>query len=178
MANNVNETKARTIVLDSLKSTVINAGTSIHLTSQEIVVNGSVMKSYPKDVNFGNSNGVVSTEDVLCSNIKISESQVLNGLIVVTNGTVQQDDIDENTTLGIHGNLFLPRVTDLRHISVNQSVDFCIINNHTTSFKLEDGNLTGLGYKTIGHENIYKGTSAMFKLHRNNIANYNVYRLS
>lgn len=175
MANNVNETKARTIVLDSLKSTMINAGGSIHLNSQEIVVNGSIKRTYSSSLEFGNTKSLAAST----SQIPITENQILNGLIVLHNG-----DIDKNyganeqlaVTSATPGTITLPLVSDLRNISINQSVDFSIINNREITFVIGDNSTNK--YIVIGHPKIYEGTSARFKLHRNANADYTVYRLS
>lgn len=171
MANQINETKARTIVLDSLKSTIINAG-SIHLSSDDIIVNGTIKKSYPKDYSFGNV-----TPNTVGPNVSINEAQLLNGLIVIHEGVLDKNystapGSDENN----FGNVDLPRCDSLRYISVNQSVDFSIINNMNSTVKIEDNQTKG--YSVIGHPSIYTGTSALFKLHRNTNSNYNIYRLA
>ena len=175
MANNVNETKARTIVLDSLKSTMINAGGSIYLTSEELIVNGTVKRTYPSGTTFGNI-----TPNTVGPNLALTEKEILNGLYVIHNGLIDQNypSEEQGNTLGTNqfGNVHLPAVNTLRYISVNQSVDFSIINNRDATFKIEDNN--SLGYSVIGHPSIYNGTSARFQLHRSNITNYNVYRLS
>ena len=175
MANNVNETKARTIVLDSLKSTMINAGGSIYLTSQELIVNGTVKRTYASDVNFGNIG-----PNLLGPNLALTEKQILNGLYVIHNGQIDfnYDAAEQGAAVSgaPYGNVLLPSVGVLQYISVNQSVDFSIINNRAETFKIEDNST--LGYSVIGHPSIYNGTSARFKLHRSNITNYNVYRLS
>ena len=168
---NVNETKARTIVLDSLKSTIINAG-SIHLSSDDIIVNGTLKKSYPKDYSFGNT--IPST---VGPNVAINEEQLLNGLIVIHEGVLDKNyDSAPVSDESKFGNVNLPSCNSLRFISVNQSVDFSIINNMNSTVKIEDNQT--LGYSVIGHPSIYTGTSALFKLHRNTNSNYNIYRLA
>jgi hypothetical protein len=181
MANNVNETKARTIVLDSLKSTIINAS-SIHLTSEEVILNGTIKKTYPTSFRgFGNinSNTMSGVGSTVGPNLEINESEILNGLIVIHEGTPDKNYTTSEppgSTENSFGNVNLPRCDSLRYISVNQSVDFSIINNMNSTVKIEDNQKSG--YSVIGHPSIYTGTSALFKLHRNNDTNYNVYRLA
>jgi hypothetical protein len=171
MSNNFNEIKSRTIVLDSLTSTTINAGTSLNLNSSQLVVNGALKRTYPESTNFSNVNSFET------GNLRLNESELLNGLVVIGNAS---ENFEPRTNIGnvTNGNILLPKVSDLQFINVNQSVDFSIINNWNVPLKLEDGNRVGFGYSTIGHENVYDGTSALFKLHRNSSTNYNVYRLS
>lgn len=176
MADNVNETKARTIVLDSLKSTTINAGGSINLRGEELIVNGSVKRTYLSNVNFGNI-----VPNTFGPNVAITENQILNGLIVIHAGIIDKyyGAAEQGAAVqgSPYGNVNLPTVDSLRYISVNQSVDFSIINNNAETYKIED-NISAAGYSVIGHPSIYNGTSARFLLHRSNITNYNVYRLS
>ena len=171
MSNTVNEIKSRNIVLDSLNSTTINAGTSLNLNSSQLIVNGTVKRIYPDSKNFTNKNSFLN------GNFLLTETELLDGLVVIGNVS---GDFEPISNIGnvINGNIYLPGVNTLQFINVNQSIDFSIINNMSIALKLEDGNKVGLGYSTIGHENVYDGTSALFKIHRNNIANYNVYRLS
>ena len=171
MSNNFNEIKSRTIVLDSLNSTTINAGTSLNLNSSQLVVNGTVKRTYPDSTNFSNVNSFVN------GNFLVLESELLNGLVVIGNAS---SNFEPNANIGNvpTGNIYLPSVSALQFINVNQSIDFSIINNMSIALKLEDGNKVNLGYSTIGHENVYDGTSALFKIHRNDLTNYNVYRLS
>jgi hypothetical protein len=194
MSDTVNQTKARSIVLDSLKSTEINAGTQIYLNSSQVVVNGSLKRSFQdqSSTQFGNTNTILfRAQNRLGPNIEITEQEILNGLIVINNGT-----LDERNNLpgaapggiapeieGLFGNIHFPSITTLNNIAVNQSVDFSIINNYslpdTTGTPLRaDDHLSSRGYRVIGHPTVYDGTSAMFRLFRNNISNYNVYRLS
>jgi hypothetical protein len=179
MANNVNETKARTIVLDSLKSTIINAS-SIHLTSEEVILNGTIKKTYPTSFRgFGNINSNTMS-GVVGPNLEINESEILNGLIVIHSGVIDKaytSSDEQGVTTGPFGNVHMPNVSSLKYISVNQSVDFSIINNDAQTYKIQD-NISDRGYSVYGHPSIYVGTSASFKLHRSNILNYNVYRLS
>jgi len=193
MSDSLIKTKGRSIVLDSLKSTEISAGTQIFLNSSHLVISGSVKRNFTDQSTqqFGNVNS-----NTIGPNIEISENEILNGLIVIHNG-ILDDKYNEQLTLApgaestlsaaVFGNILLPRVDKLT-INVNQSVDFSIINNYkgrsegdatnatNTRFKLPDN--TDRGYSLIGHPVIYDGTSAMFRLFRNNISNYNVYRMS
>lgn len=201
MSDTVNQTKARSIVLDSLKSTEINAGTQIYLNSSQVVVNGTLKRSFQDQSvsQFGNSQLAKVTLDTprnrtLGPNIEITEQEILNGLIVINNGTldaIQGAEGDPGAgavAAGEFGNICLPDISSLQSINVNQSVDFSLINNYygrlvtgggdvTTPFKIED-NISSRGYYVIGHPTVYSGTSASFRLFRNNISNYNVYRLS
>jgi hypothetical protein len=169
--NNLNEIKSRNIVLDSLNSTTINAGTSLNLNGSQLIVNGSLKRTYPNNVKFGNTSSFNN------GNINISEAELLNGLVIIGNLSA---DFEPNANIGniTQANILLPSLSNLQFINVNESIDFSIINNWNVPLKLEDGHKSSLGYSTIGHENVYDGTSALFKIHRNNISNYNVYRLS
>ena len=210
MSDTLNQTKARSIVLDSLKSTEINAGTQIYLNSSQVVVNGSLKRSFQDQsiTQFGNTNNIVvraATANPLLQrvgpNIEITEQEILNGLIVIHSGTLDDRyniNAEPQQPGGLapelaFGNIHLPSVNSLEYISVNQSVDFSVINNYNLlnplnhndviaatdgiAFRADD-HLLSKGYRVVGHPIVYTGTSAMFRLFRNNISNYNVYRLS
>ena len=189
MSNNVFEIKSKTIVLDSTKSTMIHANANLYLKGSYItttgntningVINilGNVVKTYSTIQTFANSL-IDSTGGNL--NLTITENEILNGLIIINNGTIYLEYTTDagNTATTHYGNIYLPNRTSLSFISINQSVDFSIINNYDDdkTFKVQSNNQ--LGYIVIGHPDIYKGTSARFKLYCNSSTNYNVYRLS
>lgn len=138
---------------------------------------GNVVRTYSTIQTFANTLLDAAGGNL---NLTITENEILNGLIIINNGTIDlQYTTDAGNTSSAHyGNIYLPNRSSLSFISINQSVDFSIINNYddNKTFKVLSNNQ--LGYIVIGHPDIYKGTSARFKLYCNSSTNYNVYRLS